>query len=64
MISNITDWFKVKVGVCQGYLLSSTLFNIFLELMINEICSIQHTLKLFLDMSTETTDHTTLITAF
>ena len=63
MISNITDWFKVKVGVCQGYLLSPTLFKIFLELMINEICSIQHTLKLFLDMSTETTDHTTLITA-
>lgn len=43
--------------------MSPTLFNIFLELMINEICSIQHTLKLLPDMPTGTTDHTTLITA-
>ena len=27
----ITDWFKIEKGVQQGYLLSSCLFNLYLE---------------------------------
>ena len=63
---HITDWFEVKVGVCQGYLLSPTLFNIFLEFVRDKIYFIQDTLKLFPDMSTENgyADDTKLISAF
>ena len=60
-----SDWFEVKVGVRQGYLLSSTLFNIFLEISMDELYSTQHTHKLVPDMPTENryTYYTTLTSA-
>ena len=38
----LTEWFSVLVGVKQGCRLSPTLFNIFLEFVINEIESISN----------------------
>lgn len=35
----LTEWFSVLVGVRQGYLLSPTPFDIFLEFVVNEIKS-------------------------
>ena len=43
---HITEWFKVTVGVRQGCLLSPILFNIFLEFVMDELKSLQNTLKL------------------
>ena len=37
---NITEWFSVKVGVRKGCLLSPTLFNIFLDFVMDELKSI------------------------
>ena len=38
----LTEWFSVLVAVRQGCLLSTTLFNIFLEFVINEVESISN----------------------
>ena len=40
MLSQLTEWFSVLVGVRQGCLLPPTLFNIFSEFVINETESI------------------------
>ena len=32
----VTEWFRTTVGIRQGYLLSPTLFNIFLERIMSD----------------------------
>ena len=60
---NLTEWFLVEVGVRQGCILSPTLFNIFLEFVMDELSSLQSKLHLDHSLSTDVryADDTTLI---
>ena len=63
--SHERECFEIKVKVRQGCLLFPTLFNNFLEFLMDEFCSIQHTLNLVTGMCSQTryADDTTLISA-
>ena len=57
-----TKWFQVMVGVCQGCIISPSLFNVFLEFVIDNVRSLNE-FHLHPDMSTDVryADDTTLI---
>ena len=61
----LTEWFKVEVGVRQGCIMSPTLFNIFLEFVMDELVNIDPVFTLKDDMSAEIryADDTTLLSA-
>ena len=42
----LTEWFEVHVGLRQGCVLSSTLFNVFLEFVMKELSELDRTLAL------------------
>ena len=60
---NLTEWFRVKVGVRQGCILSPTFFNIFLEFVMDELSCLQNSLELDNTLSTDIryADDTTFI---
>ena len=61
----LTEWFSVSVGVRQGFLLSPTLFNLFLDFVMDEIKCLQDrvTLDESLNFDSGYADVTTLIDA-
>ena len=60
----VTEWFEVTAGVRQGCLLSSILFNIFLEFVMNDIKSLnaEPSLNNNLKLDIRYADDTTLLT--
>ena len=48
---NLTNWFQIRVGVCEGYILSPTLFNIFLDFVMKGVDSLHGVLNMSEDMT-------------
>ena len=62
---NLTQWFKVNVGVRQGCLLSPTHFNVFLEIVFAELGSLDVVFNINSKLSTDIryADDSTLLVA-
>ena len=41
----ITDWFQIRKGVCQGCILSSCLFNLYVEYIMRNVGWMKHKLE-------------------
>ena len=61
----LTEWFSVSVGVRQGCLLSPTLFNLFLDFVMDELKCLQEHVTLDNDLNFDAryADDTTIIAA-
>ena len=61
----LNKWFSVSVGVRQGCLLSPTLFNLFLDLVMDEIKCLQDRVRFDKDLNFDArySDDTSLIAA-